>query len=213
MLVSLSIRDFVLIEKLDLNFSRSSGEQGRGRTGRAHRRDRCRQVDPDRCARPCPGRPRRIGRGAAGRQPGIGGGLVRPAEEPSGPRRAGRAGARRRGRPDPAPPGRRRRPRPRLRQRSAGVGGAAAPAGRYAGRDPGTDGAARPFGHGDPSRLARCLRRAGETGRRGAGRLARLAHRRAGARRRRSGGRRRAARRGFPAPCGEGTRDAGAQAG
>ena len=64
------------------------------RARRAHRRDRRRQVHPDRRARPGARRPRRIRRGAARCATGVGGGLVRPAEGPCrarDPLRAGRS--------------------------------------------------------------------------------------------------------------------------
>jgi len=64
---SLRIRDFRLIEKLDLNFRWRAA-----RIGRSHRRDRCRQVHPDRALGLWRLGPRaRVWHGAAAARPGI----------------------------------------------------------------------------------------------------------------------------------------------
>ena len=113
MLSRLSIRDIVLIDRLDIDFA--AGPVG------ADRRDRRRQVDPARCLRAGARRARRRGAGAPGRRAGPGHGGVR-ACAPSHPARALLAEQRHRGRgrADPAPRAVRRRAHPRLRQRPAG---------------------------------------------------------------------------------------------
>ena len=76
MLARLSIRDIVLIDRLDIDFV--SG------LSRADRRDRRRQVDPARCFCAGAGRPRRRHAGAPGRRAGPGHRDVRTAGEASG---------------------------------------------------------------------------------------------------------------------------------
>ena len=143
MLVSLSIRDFVLIEKLDLNFSRSSaaGRGGLGALTGETGAGKSILIDALGLALGARAESGAVRRGAA--QASVAASFDLPKDHPARAVLAEQALddedalTLRRLR-------RRRRPRPRLRQRSAGVGGAAAPAGRHAGRDPGTDGAARP---------------------------------------------------------------------
>ena len=112
MLARLSIRDIVLIDRLDIDFAvRPVG---------ADRRDRRRQIDPAR--RLCAGarRPRRRRAGAPWRRAGAGDRGLRPSRRPSRARAAGGERHPSRGRIDPAPRAVRRWPHPRLRQRSAG---------------------------------------------------------------------------------------------
>ena len=104
---------------------------------RADRRDRRRQVDPARCAVAGARRARRQPRWSAhGAAQGDVTAVFDVARRPSRPRAPRRQRHRRRGRPDPPPRPGRRRPQPRLRQRPAGVGDAAPPGRRGAGRDP-----------------------------------------------------------------------------
>ena len=109
MLARLSIRDVVLIDQLDLEFSRRPDDP--------HRRDRRGQIDPARRAvagagrarrrRPCPPRP----------GPGPGDRRFRAAAGPRCPCAARRPGHRDRRRTDPAAGATRRRTHPRLCQR------------------------------------------------------------------------------------------------
>ncbi len=88
MLARLSIRDIVLIDRLDIDFGI--------RSCRADRRDRRRQIDPARRLRAGARRPRRRGAGARRRRAGPGDCRLRSCQEASGAARAGRERSRRR---------------------------------------------------------------------------------------------------------------------
>ena len=162
MLARLSIRDIVLIERLDIEFS----PRPRG----ADRRDRRGQIDPARCLRAGARRPRRRRPGAPRRRAGPGHRRVRRAAK-GHPARAILAdnGIDDAGETDPAPRATRRRPHPRLHQRPAGQRADAegASARRWSRSTASTTSARWSM----PRRIApaRCLCRAGE-GRRGASR-------------------------------------------
>ena len=161
MLSRLSIRDIVLIDRLDIDFADGlavlTGETGAGKS-----------ILLDAFA---------LALGARGDQT-----LVRQGEEqgqviaafdlaarPSGARRAGGQRHRRRGRADPAPRAVRRRPHPRLRQRSAGERAGDEAARRGAGRDPWPARRPRAGRCRHPPPAARCLWRPGKGCRQGRG--------------------------------------------
>ena len=211
MLVSLSIRDFVLIEKLDLNFSRIRQHRGRlgaltGETGAG----KSILIDALGLALGARAESGAVRRGA--NQASVAASFDLPRNHPARGR-AGRAGARRRGRADPAP------------QVGADGRGRA-----FVNDQPVSVALLRRLGdtlveiqgqmeqHGLLDMATHRASLDAFAGLEKQGDAVRAAwrawrDRRAGARRRRSGRRRRAARRGFPAPCREGARGAGAQAG
>ena len=169
MLSRLSIRDIVLIERLDIDFSR--------RPFRADRRDRRRQIHPARRAVAGARRARRRLAGAPWRGAGPGHGRVRRAAQPSGARAACRKRHRRRWRHHPAPRADGGRPHPRLRQRPAVQRHADARHRPRAGRDPRPARRARAGRRRRAPRPARRLRRPCRRGaalRRGLAALARL---------------------------------------
>ena len=205
MLVELSIRDVVLIERLDLKFAsaeKNGGKKGgnlaalTGETGAG----KSILLDALGLALGSRGDSGLVRHGAA--QATVSAAFEVDAKHPSH-RLAERAGARqRRWRAAVAPRAGQRRARPRLHQRPAGIGGIAAPDRRSAGRSAGPVRAARPAQSRPPSRSAGRVRRS-RRGRREAGRrLCRMAAGRGSASRGAGNARCGARRTGLSAPCG-----------
>jgi len=148
MLVSLSIRDFVLIEKLDLNFFAEFCGRSRRRLGALTGETGAGKsilIDALGLALGARAESGAVRRGAA--QASVAASFDLPKDHPARAVLAEQAlddedtltlrrllGATAAAAPSST---------------TSRVGGAAAPAGRHAGRDPGPDGTARPFGHGD----------------------------------------------------------------